>query len=253
MAHMSCECKNDLWNGDGEIVYEVYKVKDLKKCIEGNNSDKTFYDLYNEEAPIYDDNPYFWYCNKCKRIHLWSYKPKYCYRKYKLRNKIEENIDIKAISNLDEYIVVNFNEIEQLNNYRVKSAIEKNPLRPYKYYVTNDLTKIYILNTDSKLVEKIYDLTYESYVKYTVNLKNVDNLLIYTINKKNKGHEYIVKNGVRTQKDIDDYPHKQVNFMTHDKNSKLYYADPNKKTETYTKDTMNEFNKKYGKYFEKKK
>ena len=30
MAHMTCSCGNDLWDGDGHIVYEVYKKVILK-------------------------------------------------------------------------------------------------------------------------------------------------------------------------------------------------------------------------------
>ena len=98
-------------------------------------------------------------------------------------------------------------------------------------------------------------MTYESFVEYSFDSDSFDNLLIYTIDKKNSGHEYVVENGIRKQKDTDDYPHKQVNFMIKEKSSNggsISYTDSNLEPETYTINTMDEFNKKYGKYYKEK-
>ena len=138
----------------------------------------------------------------------------------------------------------------------IKDFIEKNPIKPCKYYVTVDLTKVYIINTDTNELDRIYDLTYESFVEYSFDSDSFDNLIIYTIDKKNNAHEYVVENGIRKQKDTDDYPHKQVNFMIKEIGSNggsISYADPNLEPETYTTNTMDEFNKKYGKYYDEKK
>lgn len=253
MAHMGCKCGNDMWNGDGEIVYDVFNKKDLTKYIQGKNVNKNFNDLLDEDLSFYDDNMYFWLCNKCKKVHLWSYKPKYCYRTYELRKGLE-NISVNEIKKLDEYYIININEYDYLYETLIRDFIERNPIKPYKYYVTKDLTKVYIINTKLNKLEKIYDLSYESFVKYRLSTNSFDNLLIYTINKDNNAHEYDIKNGKRIQIDKDDYPHKQVNFMINEKNNNggsISYADPNRKPEIYTANTMDKFNKKYGKYYKK--
>ena len=82
MAHMGCDCGNNMWDGDGEIVYDVYKKEDFVKYIQ-DNGDATFEDLCDKNTLITEDNAYFWLCDKCKMAQLWSYDPKYCYRTFK--------------------------------------------------------------------------------------------------------------------------------------------------------------------------
>lgn len=255
MAHMGCECGADMWDGDGHIVYDIFSFKDLKDYI-ANDDTKTSDDAYEEMAPFYEDNDYFWLCDNCKTAHLWSYKPEYCYRKFKLKKSLDK-ISIDEIKKLNEYLVMNINEYtDEFEEAPIKDLLKRNPVSPYKYYVTDDLTKVYIIDLDKNILDREYELTYESFVEYSWNSEDVGNLLIYTIDKKNKGHEYIVENGIRKQQDKDDYPHKQVNFMITEKGSNggsISYEDPNKEPETYTINTMEEFNKKYGKYYSKKK
>lgn len=147
---------------------------------------------------------------------------------------------------------MNINEYtDEFEKTPIKDLLKRNPANPYKYYVTNDLTKVYIIDLDKNIIDREYELTYESFVKYSFDTESFDNLLIYTIDKTNNGHEYVVENGIRKQRDTDDYPHKQVNFMIKEKGSNggsISYAYPNLEPETYTINTMDAFNKKYGKY-----
>lgn len=254
MAHMGCSCGNDMWDGDGHIVYDVFSKNDLTEYIQNGKINNKFEDIYDNYPPFYEENTYFWLCDECKEVHMWSYTPKYCYRTYKLRKEREE-ISIESIKKLDEYFVINLNDYDIIDEMLIKDYMQKNPSRPYKYFVTGDLTKVYIINTDTNELDRIYDLTYESFVEYSFNSDSFDNLLIYTIDKKNNGHEYVVENGIRKQKDTDDYPHKQVNFMIKEKSSNggsISYTDSNLEPETYTINTMDEFNKKYSKYYKEK-
>ena len=255
MAHMGCNCGADMWDGDGHIVYDVYSFKDLKDYISKDDR-KTFEDAYVESAPCYEDNDYFWLCDDCKTVHMWSNKDEYCYRTFKLKKKIDD-ISIDEIKKLNEYLVMNINEYtEEFETTPIKDLLNRNLDNPYKYYATDDLTKVYIINIDENKLDREYELTYESFVEYDWKSDSYGDLLIYTIDKSNKGHEYIVENGIRKQKDTDDYPHKQVNFMITEKGENggsISYADPNKEPETYTIDTMDEFNKKYGKLIAEKK
>lgn len=246
MAHMGCSCGNDMCNRDGHIVYDVFSRKDLTNYIQSKKKNNKFEDIYEDNPKFYEENTYFWLCDKCKKVHMWSYSPEYCYRTYELRKGIEE-ILVDDIKKLDEYYVININEYELVEETLIKDFIEKNPIKPYKYYITDDLVKIYIINTNSNKLERIYDLTYESFVEYNFELDSFDNLLIYTIDKKNKGYEYIVENGVGKKKISDDYPRKQVNFMAKVKSSNdesIGYVDSNLNLKNYKINIVDKFNKK---------
>ena len=101
MGHMGCECGADMWDGDGHIVYDIFSFKDLKDYI-ANDDTKTFDDAYEEMALFYEDNDSLCLCDDCKRAHLWSYKPKYCYRKFELKKSLDK-ISIDEIKKLNEY------------------------------------------------------------------------------------------------------------------------------------------------------
>lgn len=249
MSRMGCNCGNSMWDGDGEIVYDVYARKDLDKYIEGNGINKLFEDIYDDDPDFYADGIYFWLCDKCKTVHLWSNLPEYCYRTFELCKAIDCNISTEEIKKLAEFYVINSNEYGDIESMPITDIMEKNPLRPFKYYVTEDLTKVFIINTDHDKVDRIYELTHESNVEYDLKTESFGHLLIYTIDKKNGGHEYKVEKGIRIQQDSEDYPYKQVNFMVSERpkgGGLISYADPNREPETYTADTMDEFYAKYG-------
>lgn len=254
MAHMGCKCGNSMWDGTGEIVYDIFSINDLKKHLKDNIYKYKLDDVFDKFPYIIEDNPYFWLCDKCKRVHLWSNKPEYCKRTFELCDNFDK-VDINKIKELSEFLVVNINDYGLVEEEYVSDLIKRNPINSYKYYITDDLTKVYIINTEENTLDRVYELTYESTVEYCVDIESFDNLLISTIYKKNNGHEYIVENGIRKQQDTDDYPHKQVNFMVVDNvnnDSKIYFNDSNKQPEVYTTKTMDQFNKKYAKLLHKK-
>ena len=90
-------------------------------------------------------------------------------------------------------------------------------------------------------------------MRYDVKMESFNNLLIYTIDKENKEFSYEVKDGKRILIDDNDYPHRQVNYMTNEKNENggVYYLDPSKEVKVYTSDDMDEFYQKYDKYYRK--
>lgn len=181
MSKMLCSCGNRMWDGDGHIVYDVFNRRDIVDYIENGKMHKKFEDIYWEDnVPFYDDKSYFWLCDECKKVHMWSEIPKYCYRTYELRKNIEE-VSIEEIKKLDEYYVININKYGLIDEMLIKDFIEKNPINAFKYYVTENLTKVYIINTDVNKLEMIYDLTYENFTDYSVSIDSFENLLIYTI------------------------------------------------------------------------
>ena len=250
MAHMKCDCGIELHNNDGHIVYDVFEKKKLQECMKNKNKDIKFDDIYNEE--FYRNNPYFWMCDNCKSVYLWTFIPMYCSRKYELVD-VPYDLSIRKIKKLDEYYI--FNCLDNIEDIQVKKILKKNPRRPYKYFVKKDLSKVYIVDTEFNDIDRIYDLTYESTMVYSHDYDIFDNILIYTIYKGPNEHVYQVENGKRIQLDTEDYPHKEVHFIVKkkDKYGNCVDAnDPNKEIETYTINNMDEFNRKYGKYYSEK-
>lgn len=254
MAHLKCICDASMWDGDLHIVYDVFSFKDLRDYI-FNDDTKTFDDIYEENPPFYEDPIYFWLCDNCKTIHLWNGENDDCYRRFKLKTEID-NLSIDEIKKLNEYLVINLNEYtNEFAMTPIKDLLIRNPINPYKYFITDDLINVYVINIDENKIVMQYELIYESFVKYSEKIETYEDLLISTIDKKNNGHEYIIENGIRIQSDKNDYPHKQVDFMITEGEmgiSSISYPDPNKEPEIYTIHTMKKFYEKYGKYLQDK-
>lgn len=248
---MRCSCGNDMWDGDGKIVWDVYKVDDIKEYIKQYPEIIEFGDCYANYDNGLKYNVYFWKCDKCGAIHSWTLDDDEIYRIY---NLVSDDVDISRdeLNRLTEIIPINVNEYGYYDFFPIDELFNKNPIRPYKYFLSNDLLSAFVFNTDTNKVDLKYELSYETNADYSYEIDTFDDLLIYTIEKKNDGHEYSFENGKKILKDTNDYPHKQVNFMI--KISKdVYAADPNREPETYTINDLDEFNKKYGKYYSVKK
>lgn len=90
-------------------------------------------------------------------------------------------------------------------------------------------------------MEKVYEIEYESDVDYDLKIDYVDalNLIIYTITKKNDGHEYNVING--RKEDITDmkYPHIEVHFIM--LKEVVITEDYESSYKSCSKDNMDEF------------
>ena len=54
MAHMGCSCGNDMWDGDGHIVYDVFSKNDLTEYIQNGKINNKFEDIYDNYPPFYE-------------------------------------------------------------------------------------------------------------------------------------------------------------------------------------------------------
>lgn len=202
-------------------------------------------------TPFYENNSYFWLCDDCKAVHMWTYEPEYFYRRFEIKKKLDD-ISVDEIKELNEYLVVNINAIDdEFDSTPIKDLMVRSTINQFKYFATDDLTKVYIIDINKNKLDSEYELTYESSLETDLKIDSFGDIMIYTIEKKNNGHEYVVENGVRKQQDDDKYPHFQVNFMIHEDN--IGFADPKREPETYNKDTIDEFYKKYGNLYKKRK
>lgn len=59
MAYMGCSCGNDMWDGDGHIVYDVFSKNDLTEYIQNGKINNKFEDIYDDYPPFYEENTYF--------------------------------------------------------------------------------------------------------------------------------------------------------------------------------------------------
>ena len=124
----------------------------------------------------------FWICDACKRVHLWSYNPKAWFRIYKRKEVLcEKSLDY--FKELDEFFVINLNDYcDAIENGLLKDFIEKNPLTDKKYYVEKDLRIVCILDTKLNKIIEEYDLEFEDYNEYDLDIKEEVENFVYTIN-----------------------------------------------------------------------
>lgn len=252
MAKMGCgKCDYTMKDHDGSIVYDVFSLEKINNAIEKQPNIKKIEDLFEYDYELNIASGYLWLCDICKTAHVWSGENEECLRIYELVDILNETFSIEAIKKLDEYFIININDYsDELDNTPIEDFIKYNSLRPYKYYLTKDLITLYIINTDRNEIDRIYKLKEEVFSKYHVETKSSGNILFYTITKTNDLDDYVIEKGKRIKKDKEnDFPHIQVNFMVNDNG--ISFPDPNKPSETYNKNTMKEFNEKYGKDYYK--
>lgn len=184
MAHKGCKCGSNISDCDGHVVYDVFSKKELVDYMENGRENYRITDMFgleNDDDYI-GDNDYFWLCDNCKRIHLWSTKPKECFRIFKRKSNID-NVRKEDIFSLPEYFVFNINDYGEFEEKLIKDIIKKYPLNPYKYFVERNYHKIYIYNIEKEIIEFVYILEYEDYNKYSVDYKDIDGKLVININK----------------------------------------------------------------------
>lgn len=158
MAGMGCSvCRNIMRDHDGSIVYNVYTKIELIDYINTNlnkENPELLDIIYYGESILQND--YFWKCNKCQTVYLWDGKTGKCIGEYLKVDDFSVDIDLKNIEKLDEIFIINSND--NTDDLLIKDLFNKNPFRPFKYYVNKDLETVYIINTDKNSLDRIYKL-----------------------------------------------------------------------------------------------
>ncbi len=254
MAHMMCKCGNHMWDGDGRIVYDVYFKSDFDTFLSKypQRDKESLCDIIDREYDSLSYRCYFWLCDGCKRVHVWiNSENRKLYRVYKIIDKFNGKVKKGDFESWEQIFPLNQNKYDDTP---LCDLINTDIIFQYKYYLSNDELKVYVLNKDDGM-EGLYELEYESDIETDLKIDSFDNFSIYTITKKNDGHEYIFEDGQRIDITDTKYPYKQVHFMIkeyYEGGGSLSRKDTNKPSEIYNKENMDEFYKKYGEYYKKK-
>lgn len=151
-------CRKRLTDHDGSIVYEVYEKEELinynKKYLKQENPELDSVIFGSEEIDYY----ILWLCDNCKTANVWAQNSDK-YRAYKLTKKHYKKIELQEIKKLQEIFVVH--ALDDTSNIYLSDFMDKNPLRPFKYYVSKDFNYVYIANIDKNVLDRVYKLFLE--------------------------------------------------------------------------------------------
>lgn len=157
MAKTGCRCGVGLWNGrcPGGVNWVIFPLWQFSK-IAYQYPDKELYDLddlieeyYYEGYRKYD----LWLCKRCKRIQIWIDGDK-SYVAYEPID-YDGNVPLRDILLMEEWIALSDWDYE--SSYTGVYVLENYPFRPYRYFLNEDKSKIYVYNRDTKQIEFVYD------------------------------------------------------------------------------------------------
>ena len=151
-------CEKRLTDHDGSIVYDVYEKEALinyhKKFLKQDNPELDSIVFGSEEIDYY----ILWLCEDCKTANVWSQNSDK-YRAFKLTEDLSKKIDLNEIKKLQEIFIIH--SLDDTSNIYLSDFLNKNPLRPFKYYVSKDFCYIYIINIDENFLDRVYKLFME--------------------------------------------------------------------------------------------
>lgn len=148
-------CNNRMTDHDGSIVYFVYKKEDLlnynKKFLKQENPAINSI-IFGSENP---DDYILWLCDNCKTANVWSQNSDE-YGAFKLKACVDKTLDLNEIRKFQEIFIIH--ALDDTSNIYLSDFIDKNPLRPYKYYVSKDYRNVYIIDIAKDCLDRVYEL-----------------------------------------------------------------------------------------------
>ncbi len=252
MAHKTCKCGYCMSDVDGSISYDVYFRSDIDAFLseypeKGNGS---IGDIWCENADLLPYRCCFWLCDECGRAHVWiDSESRNLFRVYKVSDKKCGTSAKEYMESGKQIFPCNIQKCEDTSLY---DLINTDAVFDCRYYLSSDELTVCVFDKVNN-VKELYELEYESDVKTDFKIDSFDDLIVYTTTKTNDGHEYKFVDGEK--QDITDtkYPYKEVHFMVREhkqSGGSLSVHDESKSPEIYNKDNMNEFFRKYGRYYE---
>lgn len=184
MAKTGCRCGVGLWNGycPGGVNWDVFPKWQVEEVIKEHPGCGPI-DVTDYISEKYDNGDFrdLWLCRRCRRIQIWDFDHKYeSYKKILFDN----SITIEEIFAMEEWIAYSDWDFEE----EITAAqMLKNPLRPHRYFLSNDQRRIYVYNTDTESIEFIY---LEETVNFEKNLWRDEHGRVYE-NKYTKHGTYL--------------------------------------------------------------
>ena len=154
MAHYACMCGVSIWNGygPGGVNWDIMP-RWQAEAVAKEHPEYTVNDVINRVEQEFNNGDFidFWLCRRCRRIHIWDLDNKFVsYKKV----PFTEDIEVDDIFNMEEWLAYSDYDIE--DDKLFSEALEC-PYRYHQYFVNEDKSKIYVLNTDTDQVEFIYE------------------------------------------------------------------------------------------------
>lgn len=158
MGRLGCKCGAVLSNVDSPNDVDLWG-------FEGSLIDKLLVDdptILLTDVVMDHSLPevYFWYCNACGRVYVFRRYQQMCQRIY----HVQECDDDKSPENILKLRLLYFYTDKQVElptekdfNYSLKDFFEDLP-HPYKYYITDDLSKAYVYDAKHNKVVNCYVL-----------------------------------------------------------------------------------------------
>lgn len=75
---------------------------------------------------------------------------------FKLTEDLNKQIDLNEVRKLQEIFIIH--SLDDTSNIYLSDFLDRNPLRPFKYYVSKDFSYVYIINVYKNSLDKIYEL-----------------------------------------------------------------------------------------------
>lgn len=148
-------CNKRLTDHDGSIVYFVYNREDLlnynEKFLKQDNPHLDSIIFGYEDL----DDYILWLCDDCKTANVWSQNFDE-YGAFKLKAGVDKTLDLNEIRKFQEILIIH--ALDDTSNIYLSDFIDKNPLRPYKYYVSKDYRNVYIIDIAKDCLDRVYEL-----------------------------------------------------------------------------------------------
>lgn len=158
MGRLGCKCGKVLSSVDSpnDVELMVFNGSAINQLM-STNPDMLLTDVMLD----YDmQDEYCWYCKDCGRVYVFRNNHQLCNRVYLIHDyNNEESLD--TVLQLRELYIYTSKQIQDPTdedfNYSLKDFFDNLP-HPYRYYITDDLTKVYAYDMNSHSIAHCYVL-----------------------------------------------------------------------------------------------
>ena len=147
LSNVDCPNDIDLWGFEGSLI----------ESLLSNNPQIVLTDVVMDYSL---PDVYFWYCKDCGRVYVFRNNHQMYNRIYHIQEYDgKESLDsILKMRNLYFYTDKEVEEPTEKNfNYSLKDFFDNLP-HPYRYYITDDLTKVYAYDMNNQRIAHYYVL-----------------------------------------------------------------------------------------------
>lgn len=147
LSNVDCPNDVDLWGFEGSII-ERLLLDHPQIVLTDVVMDHSLSDVY------------FWYCKDCGRVYVFRNNHQMCNRVYHIQ-EYDDNEPLDIILKMRDLYFYTDKEVEEPTekdfDYSLKDFFDNLP-HPYRYYITDDLTKVYAYDMKKHSIAHCYVL-----------------------------------------------------------------------------------------------